>query len=330
MRVLIIGGTGLISTEIVKILAARGDQITLFNRGIRAKEIPGVATVVGDRRDYPAFIETMKSIGPFDAVIEMICFDRSDADSLVEAFRGRCPRIVFCSTVDVYSRPATKHPYTEAEPYGPLSGYAKGKVECEEILLAAHARGDFETVILRPAHTYCDGGAVIHTLGWSATFLDRLQRGLPVVVHGDGQSLWSSCHAWDVAGAFAAALEAPVAGRSFHTAGFEWLTWNQYTRIAAASVGGPEPDIVHIPTDVLAAWQVENWGVVQANFQYTNIFDNSAAVSELGFAQTIKWGEGVRRIHDHYLERGGFPVSGPDSVDDQLIARWRKAVERGG
>ena len=281
MRTLIIGGTGLISAPMTRDLAARGEQVTVYNRGKRSPDLPeGVEQITGDRTDYDRFETRMRAVAPFDVVIDMICYKPEDALSLSRAFAGRVGHLIVCSTIDVYSKPASRYPLTEEEPYRPPPwDYAQNKAILEGLLEEAHRRGDFPVTIIRPAHTYHDGGALLHSLGGRTTYLDRLRKNKPIIVHGDGSSLWASCHAVDVARAFvAAAGNAQTFGQSYHVTGEEWMTWNRIHQTVASAIGAPPPTLIHIPTDLLARVAKRAF-ISGVNFQYNNIFDNSAAQS---------------------------------------------------
>ena len=275
MKYLIIGGTGLISTPITKILVENGEYVTLFNRGTRTKNLPkNVKTITGDRTDFNSFENQMAEAGKFDFVIDMVCYRPEEAESCIRAFKGQIEQLVFCSTVDVYTKPANRLPYTETEPRKSLTDYGRNKILCENIFIDAHNRGDFKTTIIRPAATYGEGGTIIHSLGWKTTYLDRIEKGKPIIVHGDGNSLWVMCHIEDVARAHISACGNPrTYGRAYHTTGEEWMTWNQYHQIVATAIDAPPPNLVHIPTDVLYKLAPEQAGISAFNFQYNNIFD---------------------------------------------------------
>lgn len=325
MKILIIGGTGLISTPITRILLEQGADVTLYNRGKSEIRFPGsVKVITGDRRDYPAFEAQMQAAGTFDCVIDMVGFEPADGESAVRAFQGRIGQFIFCSTVDVYTKPASRLPYTEAEPRHAISDYGRKKVMIEDILDAAHARRAFNVTHIRPAHTYGEGGSIIHSFGWSPAFIDRIRKGKPVVVHGDGNSLWVSCHVEDVARAFVAAIGNPAAyGKAYHTAGEEWMTWNEYHRKLAAAIDAPEPTLIHIPSDTLIKLSPERAGWTHINFQFSNIFDNTAARRDLNFRYTIPWMEGVRRTVAWLEANHRIQNSDEDPFDDQVIAAWQ-------
>ncbi|MBN1642197.1 MAG: NAD-dependent epimerase/dehydratase family protein [Anaerolineae bacterium] len=327
MRVLIVGGTGLISTGITRQLVARGDDVTLFNRGLREVELPPVGRMVGDRNDSGAFEEQMARAGTFDAVIDMVCFRPEHAESAIRAFRGRTSQYVFCSTVDVYTKPAPSYPIREGAPREPSSTfpYAFDKAKCERLFQDAHERGELIVTILRPAWTYGERGSVLHTFGWDPYYLARLRRGEPVIVHGDGTSLWAACHRDDVARAFVGAVGNPrTHGQAYHVTGDEWLTWNAYHRIVAAALGAGRPELVHIPTDLLgrvvpqaAMWCVEN-------FSHNNVFDNGAARRDLGFSYTVRFSEGVRRVIDWLDARGAIDGAETPPFYERVLRAWQQ------
>jgi len=329
LNVLIIGGTGLISTAITDLLIERGDDVTLYNRGMTSKSPPSSPrTITGDRTKYSDFCAQMAKEGPFDCVIDMVCFVPDDAKSAISAFRGRAGQYIFCSTIDVYTKPANRYPITEDEGRHPSGSfpYAANKAACENILMEAHRRGDFPLTIVRPACTYGEGRGIIHTFGGGTYHLDRVRKGRPIIVHGDGTSFWVVCHRDDVARAFVGAVGNPKAfGRAYHVTGEEWMTWNRYHELTAKAMGAPAPKLIHIPTDLLgevvpkqAEWCVEN-------FQYNNLFDNTAARTDLGFRFTVPWVEGVRRIVAWLDGHGGIENSDDYPFYDQIIAAWERS-----
>ena len=324
MKILIIGGTGLISTAITHQLLARGDDVTLYNRGKTSTSTSlDVRQITGDRRDFAAFESQMAAAGSFDCVIDMVCFQPEEAESAIRAFKGRVGHYLLCSTVDVYTKPAPHYPIREDAPQLPLGAYAMGKMLCESMCLSADRRGDMPVTILRPAQTYGEGGRLVHTFGWSTTYLDRIRRGKPIVIHGDGSSLWCACHIHDVARGFvnAAGNEAAF-GKCYNVTGEEWMTWNQYAAYIAVAMGAPPPTIVHIPTDMLMKIAPKRAGVCAINFQFDNIFDNHAAHADLAFRYTIPFVEGVRRTIAWLDANDGFADSDAEPFDDRLIQAW--------
>lgn len=328
MNILMIGGTGLISSPMTRLLVERGDQLTHYNRG-KADLYPAppeVRQIQGDRTDYATFEQQMTEAGTFDVVIDMVGYLPEDGESVVRAFRGRTGHFIFCSTVDIYQKPATRYPVTEAEPYGGLNAYSANKIKIEQTLLAAHERGDFPVTIIRPAYTYGEGRGPIHSLGGRTSYLDRIRKGKPIVVHGDGSSFWTACYRDDVARAFVNATgRAHTFGRAYHTPGEEWMTWNLYHQRVAEAMGAPQPELVHIPSDSLAKAAPTRARVVVENFQFNNIFDSSAARADLDFRSTLSWVEGVQRMVSWLDEHKRMENSDDDPLEDRLIAAWRQA-----
>lgn len=329
MKILIIGGTGLISTAITRQLLERGDEVTHFNRGRSPVRFSGsVRTITGDRTDYPRFEQQMQAIGAVDAVIDMIGYEAEDAASALRAFRGRTTHYIFCSTIDVYAKPASRYPVREDEPRLPITSYGMKKVLCEDLVLAAHRSGDLATSVLRPTYTYGEGvGGIIHSLGFRTTFLDRIRRGLPVIVHGNGTGLWNPCHIDDAARGFVGAAGNERAfGKAYNVTGEEAITWNQFTAKIAEAMEVACPELVHIPTDVLAQLTPERAQLSVENIQYPNVHDTSAARADLGFRYTISVVEGMRRTIRWLDEHGRIEDSAADLEYDRVIELWRGCV----
>lgn len=327
-RVLIIGGTGLISTSITRELIERGDQVTLFNRGKTESRVPpGVRVIQGDRKDYAAFEDRMAG-ETWDAVIDMIGFVPEDEASALRAFRGRVGQFVFCSTVCTYGGELSRLPAQEDEPRTPTGGYGRNKVACEDLLMDAYHNEGFPTTIMRPSHSYGEGGTIVHTLGGGTTYLDRIRRGKPVIVHGDGTSLWASCHIDDVAHGFVGAITNPdrSIGQAYNVTGEQWMTWNDYTNGVAEAIGGTA-NIVHIPTDVLGKIAPKRAGITVDIFQYNSVFDNSKAQRDLGFKYTIPWVVGARRTIEWLESRNRIQNSDEDPFDDRVIDAWGRMTE---
>ena len=334
MKVLIIGGTGVISTAITRTLVERGQEVTLFNRGLREPTLSpdvlaAVTRLTGDRTDKAAFEAQMAEAGLYDCVIDMICFRPDEAESAVRAFRGRTDQYIFCSTVDVYTKPAARYPVSEEEERQPSRtfDYAFQKAACERVLEQAHVRGDLTVSMIRPAQTYGEGSRLVHTMGFETYLIDRLVKGEPVIVHGNGKSLWAACHRDDVGRAFANAVGNPKArGNAYHVTSDEWLTWDRYHQGIAEAMGAPAPDLVHISVDALSLLAPERSLWCRENFQFPNIFDNTRAKEDLGFQYSIPWVEGAGRTVTWLLERGLVESSKEYPFYDRLIGAWRSAV----
>jgi nucleoside-diphosphate-sugar epimerase len=325
MKVLLIGGTGLISTAITRTLVERGDDVTHFNRGQNSAPA-NVQTIQGDRTKHATFEQQMQQAGTFDCVIDMVGYTPQDARSAVRAFAGRTGHYVFCSTVDVYDKDEATYPQRESAPRAGRNNYGRDKVLCEEILEAAQEGGAFPLTILRPAQTYRDGSLIIFAFGGGHAWVDRLRKQQPIIVHGDGTSLWCAAHADDVGPAFARAAGNPTAfDKAYNVTGEEVLTWNDMYRKAARVLGAPEPQLVHIPTDFLIQAAPGQAAIVAENFSHPNIFDNSAAQRDLDFGYTVSFAEGVRRGLQWQQADGKIETAeSADPTHDQIIRMWQR------
>lgn len=326
MKVLIIGGTGLISTGIVKALQTREADITVFNRGQTEDTLGAVKRLHGDRNDYSSLERIVAEHGPWDVAIDMICFNAAQAESDVRALDGRCGHFLFCSTVCTYGNTQTIVPTDELTPQLPHSDYGRNKVAAEQIFLRAHEAGKFPVTIIRPSHTYGPGGPVINNLGWEASFVDRLRQGLPVIVSGDGHGLWQSCYHEDVGRAFAyAAGESRCFGEAYNAAGDEIATWDEYTQRTAAAIGAPEPRIVHIPTDLLLALKHDRLQALEEIFRYHGVYSSEKLKRDVPeFRQKTPYAEGVRRTVDWLDTHHKITPAQDDDFVDRIVAQWEK------
>lgn len=329
MRLLIIGGTGNISTPITKQLQGKGHEITLFNNDQMRPEwlLPEVRVISGNRKDLPLFESQIFINGNYDCVIDMICFDPEDAVKDVVMFRYRTEQFIFCSTVDVYPKNPVCYPVNEEMEIGALESfqYAWKKVECEKILWGSHRRGDFKLTVLRPAATYNESWSPgVHSFGGQTYHLDRISKGKPIIMHGDGTSIWVASYRDDTAGAFVgAAGNKATFGKAYNVTGDEWMTQNQMWRTIARVMKAPDPDFVYIPTLLLAKLAPAEAEWCRENFMHNNIFDNSRAKRDLGFKYTVSYAEGVRRCIA-YLDKHNL-IENCENYPfyDRIVNEWR-------
>lgn len=327
MKVLIIGGTGLISTGIVKALQERGAAITVFNRGRTDDRLgDGVARLTGDRRDFPAFEKAMAAAGNWDAVIDMICFRPDEAESVLRACTGRCGHFIFCSTVCTYGNTQTVVPTPETTPQAPVSEYGRNKLACEQLFLRAHADGKLPVTIIRPSHTYGPGGGIINNLNTDPAFLGRLRAGRPIIVSGDGHGLWQSAYADDVGRGFALAAGNPrCLGQAYNAVADEVVTWDQYVARTAAALGAPAPRLVHLPTDFLLAVDRRRYVTLEEIFRFHGVYANAKLKQDVpAFRLTTPFEEGVRRTVAWIDRHGKAPPLEDDALEDRLIAAWER------
>ncbi|MBD5785393.1 SDR family oxidoreductase [Cellulosimicrobium terreum] len=250
LRVLVLGGTGTISAATVARSLVLGHDVTIVTRGRSARPVPaGVTHLTADLFD-PASVAAAIGGREFDVVAQFMAFTPEHVAADVERFAGRTGQYVFVSSASAYQKPPARLPVTESTPLrNPFWQYSRDKIACEDVLVEAYRSSGFPVTVVRPSHTYDRTG--VPTLGgW--TDLARMRAGRPVVVHGDGTSLWTLTHADDVAVGIAGLLGRSEAhGEAFTVTGDHTPTWDQvYTWLGAAA--GVEPDLVHVASETIA------------------------------------------------------------------------------
>ena len=253
MRVVVVGGTGIISTGIVKALLEFGHEVTVFNRGQRLppEKLPrGVRHLRGDRKDRAQFEATMQA-ERFDAAIDMLCFNAEDAESDLRAFRG-VKHYIHTSTVATLGGRLAELPADETSPLGPVTDYGRNKVAADEVFLAASRRGEFPLTILKPYFIWSPGFFVRRQLGPDRCWINRVRRGLPLLVTGDGELLMSHCHANDAGVAYAAAVgRSRCVGETYILASPRHLTVAEYHDRIAEIVAGRTVPLIDAPAGLL-------------------------------------------------------------------------------
>src|SRR6476620_3077104 len=276
MKILFIGGTGIISTACTTLAAERGFDLTLLTRGKR--DIPRGVKVLKEDVNSPS-VPARLADEKFDAVVDCIAFTPADIERDLELFGGRTRQFVFISSASVYQKPATDYLITESTPLAnPHWDYSRNKIACEERLMKAYREEGFPITIVRPSLTYGETLVPLVMNSWaemSYTAVDRMIRGEKVVVPGDGTSLWVRTHNTDFAKGLVGLLGHEQAiGHAFHITTDEVLTWDQIFRIVGRAAGA-EPKIVHIPSDLISACVPEKEGSLIGDKSVSVVFDNS-------------------------------------------------------
>jgi nucleoside-diphosphate-sugar epimerase len=274
MNVLFVGGTGIISSACARLALARGIDLTMLCRGKTGRHpVPSGAKVLhGDVRDAQS-VRSALGDQHFDVVVQWIGFVPGHIELDLDLFRGRVGQYVFISSASAYQTPPSRLPVTESTPlHNPFWQYSRDKIACEERLTRAYRSEGFPATIVRPSHTY-DPALLPPHGGW--TVIDRMRRGLPVVVHGDGTSLWTLTHHEDFARAFVGLLgRSDAVGDQFHITSDEALTWNQIHEMLGQAAGAT-PKLVHVPSDLIAAFDPE-WGEsLLGDKAHIMVFDNT-------------------------------------------------------
>ena len=328
MRVCVIGGTGNISTSIVRLLLEVGHEVTVFNRGLSPGLPAGVRQLTGDRRDREAF-ETLMQAEAFEGAIDMICFGAEDAASDLRAFRD-VKHLIYCSTVCTYGVDYDWLPVTEDHPLRPISPYGRNKVAAERLFLAAHFGQDFPVTIIRPSTTFGPRWPLLRQLDCNANpgWVDRVRKGKPIVVCGDGRALHQWLYVDDAAPAFVFPLGRDCClGRVYNMVKREFGTWEDYHRTAMRAIGR-EVELVGVPVAALCAAGVPNLGTCESIFAYNTIYSPARLMRDVPeFRPSVSLEEGLRRVLEAMERSGCVPDSDESDWEDRLIAAQRRVGE---
>jgi nucleoside-diphosphate-sugar epimerase len=320
LRVLFIGGTGVISSACSRVAVESGIELFVLNRGTStSRPLPPQVTVLrADIREPASVMEKIKDLD-FDAVVDWVAYTPGHVQTDIGLFDGRTRQYVFISSASAYQTPRARVPITESTPLrNPYLQYSRDKIACEDLLVAAYRERDFPATIVRPSHTY-DKTLVPFSGGW--TVLGRMLAGKPVIVHGDGTSLWTLTHHDDFARAFVPLLGHPrTLGEAVHITSDDVLTWNQIAEALAAPLG-VTARLVHVPSDVIAAADPDWGGGLLGDKAHSLVFDNTKVRALVpGWRAVIPFERGAREIADWYLADPARQVTDTalDAVMDKL------------
>ena len=334
MRILIIGGTGTISSAITRQLAAAGHEIWLLNRGNRNDEVPSnVKQIIADINDEPTVLAGLPSES-FDTVCQFIGFLPQQVERDIRLFRGRTRQYVYISSASAYNKPAANHVITEGTTLAnPHWEYSRNKIACEELLMRDYRETGFPVTIVRPSHTYCERAVPlsVHGLKGSWQVLRRMLDGKPVIVHGDGSSLWTLTWNEDFARGFIGLLGNPKAiGEAFQIMSDEQLTWTQIYECVANALN-VTPKLYYVASQFLAAVAPKEWdfeGNLLGDKAVTVCFDCTKLKRAVpGFQATTRFDEGVRRCVEYVLAHPELQTEDPefDIWCDKVIEAQEKA-----
>ncbi len=346
MRVLFVGGTGLISSAVTPLAVARGMDLTLVNRGqsTHASVPQGVSTITADARSpeqlRAALADDVAAHGRYDAVVQWICFDSDHLRDDVETFANLTDQYVFISSASAYDTPPPVHIVREDHTalHNPFWAYSRAKAECEELLRELAPAAGLGFTIVRPSHTYGYSDIPFAITSWAHpwTVAERMRAGNTVIMHGDGTSLWTLTDHRDFAVGLVGLLGNPQAlGEDFHITGDEVLTWNQIHGHIADALGVGRDDLaeqtVYIPSSTLARFDRESFeGPLLGDKANAGVFDTSklrALVPDFetrhsfadGIREAVAWfeAEDSRRTIDHEANQ----------LWDRIIHAYTRAVD---
>lgn len=309
MNVLFIGGTGTISTDVVKRIARRSNyahlNLFLLNRGNANTKLPpevlqNVTLLEGNIYD-PDSVRRVIGDRVWDCVVDWIGFTPENVANDLNLFRDNCKQFIFISSASAYQKPITKLPITESTPLvNPYWEYSRNKIACEEALMKAHRDTGFPVTIVRPSHTYSDRNLpTAYCPGnqpW--TIVNRMLTGQPVIIPGDGTALWTLTHASDFARGFAGLIGHPQSiGHTFHITHDDSLSWNMIYETLADAVGVRKPEFVHVASETISEHDPDARGGLIGDKSANVLFDNSKIKSFVPeFECVVPWHIGVRRV----------------------------------
>ncbi len=326
MKVLFIGGTGIISTASAQLAAERGIDLTLLTRGHHAPSLPaGVRTLRVDIDDSAAAARLLRSES-FDVVVDWIAFTPEHIERDLELFRGKTRQYIFISSASAYQKPVTHYLITESTPLSnPYWDYSRNKIACEERLMNAYREEGFPITIVRPSLTYGDTQVALAVNSWakSYTVVDRMRRGKKVIVPGDGSSLWVITHNTDFAKGLVGLLGNEQAiGHAFHITSDEVMCWDQFYRIVGEAAG-VEANLIHVASDFISACLPDKIGGLLGDKAVSVVFDNTKIKRFVpGFCATTPFGQGIRRT------LAWFDADpGRREIDKEADAAYDKLIE---
>jgi len=328
MKVLFIGGTGLISLACSELAIQRGMDLTVLNRSVSIKHpVPkGVKLLVGDIHADDVRLAELIQGQHFDVVVDWIAFTQQDIERDIALFSGKTDQYVFISSASAYQKPPKHYLITEQTPLeNPFWQYSRDKIACEQKLLEEYHKNNFPVTIIRPSLTYGLSQIPVIMGSWNYpyTIVDRIRRGKKVIVPGDGTSLWVLT--WN--GDFAKGLlglfgRSDALGEAFHITSDQVLTWNQIYEELGRAIG-IEPKIIHIPSDLIAAYSERAVGSLIGDKANSVVFDNSKIKRFVpDFECEVSWEEGVRKAlvwHEADMER--------QAIDHDANQLWDKIIE---
>lgn len=323
---LLIGGTGTISMAITKLLATMDWDVELLNRGNRNADIPeGIKVIQADINDEKKVLELIGD-KVYDCVCEFIGFTTDQIERDIRLFEGRTRQYIYISSASAYHKPVMSYKITEGTALAnPYWQYSRDKIACEDLLMAAYRDRQFPVTIVRPSHTYDERSVPLGVHGNNGSYqvIKRMLEGKPVIIHGDGTSLWTMTHNSDFAKGYVGLMGNPHAiGEAFQITNDESLTWNQIYQ-AIADALHVELKAYHVSSDFLAACSDYDFtGSLIGDKACTVVFDNSKLKSVVpGFTPSVRFEEGIRMTLDYILSHKEYQIEDPEFDDfcDKII-----------
>jgi nucleoside-diphosphate-sugar epimerase len=332
MKILFIGGTGIISKACAELAVERGLDLTLLNRGQR-DGIPGARQIVADISDVAGSAKALEGTS-WDVVVDFISFHPDDLAKRLEIFRGRVGQFIFISSASAYQKPVTDYLVTESTPLAnPFWDYSRDKIACEDFLVNELRANGFPATTVRPSFTYGETVIPLSFNSWERpyTVIDRMRKGLPVIIPGDGTSLWQLTHNADFArGLLGLFGHQGSIGHAFHITTDEVLNWNQIFDATAEAAGVDRLIAVHIASDFIVACVPEREGGLHGDKAASVVLDNTKIKRFVpGFVAEHRYREGIRRSIAWYDADPARRVTDEsfNAQCDKLVEAYRKGLD---
>jgi nucleoside-diphosphate-sugar epimerase len=333
MKILFIGGTGLISSACSDLVLARKHQLYILNRGKSQKHpLPsGAKLIKADAYGSVADIEAILGPLEFDVVVDWVAYTPEDVERDIAVYQRRTKQFVFISSASAYEKPPGNYLITEQTPLrNPYWEYSQKKIASEERLMQAYRASSFPVTIVRPSLTYGVSQIPLSVGSWQHpyTVIDRIKRGKKLIVPGDGTSLWVLTWNEDFAKGLVGLFgNEKTIGEAFHITSDEVVTWNRiYNEVYSAF--GMEPNLIHIPSDLIAAYWPHATGSLIGDKANSAVFDNSKIKKFVpDFGCKVSWSEGVRKaIAWHEADPTRMTIDHEaNDLWDQIISAYQRA-----
>jgi nucleoside-diphosphate-sugar epimerase len=326
MKIGIVGGTGNISQSIVRLLLEQGYEVVCFNRGQTTKAPEGVRAIQGDRRDRENFERKMQA-EKFDAAIDMICFNAEDAASSVRAFRD-VGWFVQTSTTCTYGIVYNYLPVEETHPLRPNTEYGLNKVAADDVYLEAYHHEKFPIVIIKPSTTYGPIQGMLRQVCWDFSWIDRVKKGKPILICGDGFALHQHLHVDDIAKAFVGVLgKEHTIGQTYNAVNRGYTTWADYHRLAG-KVLGRDVELVGVPFEDLRKLNVPHIGILEDEFAYNDYYSSEKLFRDVPeFHPQISLEQGMTQVFEAMEREGRIPNSDELKWEDEIIERQKRVLK---
>ena len=325
MKILFIGGTGVISSSCSDLCVERGIDLFLLNRGTSPRTAPAGATVLmGDIRDLDVVNRVLQG-QDFDVVVNWIAYKKPDVERDYELFRDRTSQYIFISSASVYQKPILKLPLTEDTPlFNPYWEYAQAKIDCENYLMVQYRQKGFPVTIVRPSHTYDKTRTPIRL---DYTLIHRLKLGNKILLHDDGTSLWTITHARDFArGIFGLFGNKKSVSEAYHITSDEVLSWNQIAKILADKTHGTL-NIGYVPAEFVIPYDIDWSKNLTWDKRYPGIFDNTKIKSIVPeYKASIPFEQGAAEIAEWYDSHPEYQIVNQifDAMLDKIFEDYDK------